>query len=243
MDTTRYLEAVTGESARLGEVASTTLGTAIPFLGAWTVGDLVAHTGAVYAFATANIVAASDHVSRAGDEAQAADGDGLNDWFAMRRTALLDALRSADPEALSWSIAGVRATKFWFRRLAQETLVHRMDVERAIGEVTPVDTELATDGIREYLEIGLRVSSSRPNRVYPERTLHLHRTDGEGEWMLARGEAGETSLVVTQEHGKGDAAVRGAAAELLWWIWGRPSKDVQVFGDPTVARAWQDLAP
>jgi len=49
-------------------------------------------------------------------------------------------------------------------------------------------------------------------------------------------------LTVTHEHGKGDAAVRGPASQLLLWIWGRPVSEVQVFGDDAVAAAWQALA-
>jgi hypothetical protein len=59
--------------------------------------------------------------------------------------------------------------------------------------------------------------------------------------MLVADSNGE--LRVTHEHGKGDAAVRGPASELLLWVWGRPTHDLQIFGDEAVAAAWRALAP
>lgn len=38
-----------------------------------------------------------------------------------------------------------------YRRMALETVVHRLDVEPALGEVTPVPADLAVDGIDEVL--------------------------------------------------------------------------------------------
>ena len=117
------------------------------------------------------------------------------------------------------------------------------EIERASAAFeAAIDGDLATDGIDEYTEVSLRVSGRRPNRTYPAESLHLHRTDGDGEWMFVRG-ATEHDVVVTQEHGKGDAAVRGPGAQLLLWIWGRPATDLEFFGDAGVAEAWRSLAP
>jgi hypothetical protein len=44
---------------------------------------------------------------------------------------------------------------FWARRMALETVVHRVDAEQARGAVAPVDAALATDGIDEILVIML----------------------------------------------------------------------------------------
>jgi len=243
MDPETYLQHFDADSERIAEVASTGLGTAIPFLGTWTVRDLVAHTGAVYAFARANLVAHAVEVTAAGAEAQAPEGDEIIPWFRNRRDAVGEAMRAADLAAEGWTFAGRRPGSFWVRRMAHETAVHRLDAEAALGVPTPFAPALAKDAIDEYTEISLRYSSSRPDREYPAQTLHLHCTDIEGEWMLAR--AADGSVVVTAEHGKGDAAVRGMAETLLRWIWGRPVADdqVELFGDPDVAAAWAALAP
>jgi hypothetical protein len=126
--------------------------------------------------------------------------------------------------------------------MVSETAVHRWDAESALSATpAPIDSDIAADAIDEYAEVSLRNSSSRPNRVYPEQTLHLHRSDGPGEWMFATDKTG--GVVVTNEHGKGDAAVRGPASALLLWVWGRSVDDVEIFGDTEVAAAWQSLSP
>ena len=48
---------------------------------------------------------------------------------------------------------------------------------------------------------------------------------------------------VTEEHAKGDAAVRGKAVQLLLFLWGRGRDGCEVFGDESVADAWAALAP
>lgn len=238
----QYLDAITADSDRFSAATSASLATPVGFLGEWKVHDLVAHLGGVYAVVAANTANPTTEWVKPGDEAKAPEGDAINDWFLDRRTAVLDALSSGHVDDPAWTFAGAKSTGWWLRRMAHETAVHRCDAQIAtLDGQAEIDSALAADGIDEYTEVGLRSSSSRPNRTYPEQTLHLHRTDGPGEWMFARADDG--SVVVTQEHGKGDAAVRGPASALLLWIWGRPVEGLEVFGDPAVARAWQAVAP
>lgn len=244
MNREQYLAHFDADSERFAVVTADHLETGIEFLGDWTVRDLVAHLGAVYAFCRANLLAQTDEVTfPSDDEARAPEGDAVMAWFRERRDAVREALEQADLDAVGWTFAGMEPGSFWVRRMAHETSVHRWDAEAAVGDFTPVDPALASDGIDEYTDVGLRSSSSRPDRVYPEQTVHLHCTDVEGEWMLARGADG--APVVTREHGKGDAAVRGTAADLLLWVWGRPmpADRLEIFGDQSVADAWRDLAP
>jgi hypothetical protein len=45
-------------------------------------------------------------------------------------------------------------------------------------------------------------------------------------------------IVAERGHAKGDAAVRGPAAELLLWLWGRrPLDGLDVIGDRSAAEA------
>lgn len=238
-----YLDHVAADSAHFASSSAGNLDKTVDHLG-WSVRELVAHLGGVYAMVTANVDNPTDTPERAGDEANAPDGDAINDWFTERRTSMLAALSHAHADAPTWTFTGAQTAGWWMRRMASETAVHRWDAEaalRPIAGVTPIDGDLATDAIDEYLTVSLRFSSSRPDRVYPDQSLHLHRGDGPGEWMLVADSNGE--LRVTHEHGKGDAAVRGPASELLLWVWGRPTHDLQIFGDEAVAAAWRALAP
>ena len=63
--------------------------------------------------------------------------------------------------------------------------------------------------------------------------MHLHCTDVAGEWTIRETDDG---AVVTREHAKGDAAIRGAANDILLVLWRRRSPStVDVIGDAEVA--------
>ena len=68
-------------------------------------------------------------------------------------------------------------------------------------------------------------------------SVHLHSTDGDGEWTLRAGDDG--AIVVTRDHAKADAALRGEANDLLLVLWRRlPIDAVDVFGDEQLAAAF-----
>lgn len=62
------------------------------------------------------------------------------------------ARRPEDP-AGSWHTSD-QEVGFWIRRMAQETVIHRIDAELATGQpVAPVPAGLAVDGIDETLKV------------------------------------------------------------------------------------------
>jgi hypothetical protein len=119
---------------------------------------------------------------------------------------------------------------FWVRRRAVETSIHRYDVQLAGTATSPLDGELAADGIEEFFDVFLKRLQDGLTGV--QGTIHLHCTDAAGEWLLTPGEGG---ITVTREHAKGDVAARGTASNLLLWLWGRvPRDDLEVFGDASL---------
>ena len=65
-------------------------------------------------------------------------------------------------------------------------------------------------------------------------SVHLHCTDVAGEWTVRLSDDG--TAAVTREHAKGDAAIRGAANDILLVLWRRrPLSTVDVVGDAAVA--------
>jgi len=240
----QLLDSLAVNIAQFRAAVDGSLAVPIPFLGEWTVRDLTIHLGRVFGMASTAVQEASEEFGGMDHLASPPDGDdALLAWFDDRAMSVLDTLRSADPDARAWTFAGVQTAAFWIRRQAHETLVHRWDAEAAIGPTSPIDHALAADAIDEYAAVSLRFSSSRPDRSFPAGSLHLHATDGPGEWMFAT--AADGSVTVTQEHGKGDAAVRGSAGDLAVWIRNRPVNpaNLEVFGDAAVAAAWQAVSP
>jgi uncharacterized protein (TIGR03083 family) len=140
-------------------------------------------------------------------------------------------LTTTDPATAHWTWASDKTTAFVVRRMAQETAVHRLDAERAAGRTYAIDPELASDGVDEFLfEFLIWVD---PVAAALAGSVHLHCTDVDGEWVVR--DDGE-GVVVTREHAKGDAAIRGPANDLLLVLWRRLALDaVDVIGDRGVA--------
>ncbi len=164
-------------------------------------------------------------------------GTALIGWAEDRLREMLDAMESADPDADCWTFGLPRTPMFWIRRQALETAVHAWDCTGAAGEPSPIDGGLASDGIDEFLSVMVPRQVKQHPDVWTGQSFHLHRTDGEGEWMVRLGPDGEVSS--EHAHGKGDVALRGPASSLYLWSLNRlPAGDLEVFGDPAVAALW-----
>jgi uncharacterized protein (TIGR03083 family) len=206
----------------------------------WDVAELVWHIGRVHHF-WATIVrdrlddwrTYSEPDRPASDDAD--DDTGVFAFAAASCDLLLDSLAGVDPDTAVWTWSNENDVAFVARRMAHETAVHRGDAEGAAGRAYAVEAELASDGVDEFLEFFLpRVADGAPPL---DGTVHLHCTDVEGEWLVAVDDDGDAgAYVVTREHAKGSAAVRGPADALLAVLWGRrPLTDVEVLGDAAVA--------
>jgi uncharacterized protein (TIGR03083 family) len=210
------------------------LATTVPSCPDWTVADLVWHVAEVHDFWCA--VARERMSDPDGYQQPPRPGDdGLVDLAAANARALADVLEAADPATPVWTWADRKDIGFISRRMAQETAVHRVDAELAIGRPEPIEAELASDGIDEFLEhfTDSIVQGSTP----VDGTVHLHCTDVAGEWLVRC--AADGGLTFSREHAKGDAAVRGPASGLLNVLWRRqPLSTVEVIGDAGIAAAF-----
>jgi Mycothiol maleylpyruvate isomerase N-terminal domain/MDMPI C-terminal domain len=158
-------------------------------------------------------------------EAPPSDHDHLRAYFSQSSTELVATLRSIDPEFRCWTFLGEpHNAAFWIRRQAHEHAIHRFDAEAALapaaGASEAIDADVAVDGVDEYFVLqNLRTLPKKPDFELTG-SLHLHATDDgvHGEWMITYR---DRQLNVTPEHGKGDAAIRGTASDLLLGLWGR----------------------
>ncbi|MBC8363943.1 MAG: maleylpyruvate isomerase family mycothiol-dependent enzyme [Actinobacteria bacterium] len=200
----------------------------------WTNTGLAEHLATVWNFAMAQV----ESGDASGPQRPSPDPDESMSDLLDRTVATLG---GADHDAPAWNWVGDLRAGWWCRRMAHETSVHRWDAQEAAETTEPIDADLATDGITELIEVGL-VSRMRSGGSieYPDGSLHLHRTDGEGEWLLSNVEG---ELVATFEHAKGDAAARGTASDLLLCLWGRGRGSLETFGDEALLDAWSSVAP
>lgn len=254
-----YTSAMTSDSARPGLddpihhlralVADVTvaldgdLATPVPDCPGWSRRDLVAHLGRVYGAVCTVVESRATEPVRPGPEAFLADGladDAVRAWFDERVRSMLRALESVPPSTPLWTWSNERTAGFYRRRMVHETAVHLADLSRAAGHEVRLDRAVCVDGIDEYFDVMLSMALARPNAVSPSGSLHLHCTDGPGEWLIVPSADG---VVVTREHAKGAVAWRGPAKALLLAVWGRLDPELDVVGDASVSSQWLALAP
>lgn len=241
MEFADHLEVLRHEGELLA-AAATDLDRAVPACPGWTVRDLVRHTGGIHRWAAAHVRDRREQMMPQAEEDAvrssfpAAD-DALLDWYADGHRSLVEALEQADPQAPVWSFlrGGPTGVAFWARRQAHETTIHRIDA----GDLrTPIGTEFGLDGVDELLH-GF-FARKRRGRTDTPYSLHLHATDGPGEWLVRGGPDG---VVTTDEHARADCAVRAPAADLYLLLWNRRHADgLEVYGDPAVLDLWRDSA-
>ncbi|OBH81155.1 maleylpyruvate isomerase family mycothiol-dependent enzyme [Mycobacterium sp. E2989] len=170
-------------------------------------------------------------------------------WLHGGAQRLVDAVELTGVETPVWTFLGPRPANWWVRRRLHEVAVHRADAAIATGAEFTLAAEVAADGITEWLErVAIQAGSDgSPLPLEGGNTLHLHATDpglGEaGEWTIGV-DAGR--ITWSHEHGKGTAALRGGATELLLAILRRvPLADtgIALFGDEAVWQDWLDRTP
>jgi uncharacterized protein (TIGR03083 family) len=224
MEHARFLACLATDEARLGAVARVAPARAVPTCPGWTVADLTRHVGTVYLHKTLAMrngaepepwppaeVAVEDPLALL-DRAYA----GLVDEFARRAPS--------DPVG-TWYQPD-QTVGFWMRRMAHETVIHRIDAELGTGQpVAPVPADLAVDGIDELLQVFLAYgvgawgSSFAGILATSPGWTYAIRTDG-AAWRVRTSPG-----LVTVEEGRGtrptDVTIGGSPAALLRWVWNR----------------------
>ena len=235
MDLDRYVVGFRENGERILELADGDLDAAVPPCPGWSLADLVDHVSRVYSMVA--------HALETGQKPDTIpdrpDDVGVAEWFTDRFERVTDLFASVEPAApvWNWSVLGQEASS-WFRRTAQETAVHRWDAESATDSCTPIEAELAADGIDEWFDVHVRTDATMPelSEGNASGSLHVHCNDTDGEWWAV---LTDRVLELEREHKKGDAVIRGGASDILLALWGRvPLSDVEVLGDPAVVASW-----
>ncbi len=242
IDRAVYKEALRSDGEAIAAAGRQDIDATVPSCPGWTMHKLLAHVGRVYRSVGRHVAERATEMIAADEIPRPPEGDAIVEWFEEGHRFVQEALDGADPDEAVWSWAGKNTMAFYFRRMAHETAVHRWDAEAAFGVPGPIDSDLGADGVSELFEVVLPFTVGNWDMALPDASLHLHRTDGDGEWLLVN-EGGRIKMSL--EHAKGDAAVRASGADLLLLSWERISLDrpgVETFGDADAARAWFALS-
>lgn len=192
----------------------------VPTCPGWTLGELVRHVASNYRKVLARLRA-----GRPSDDWQRdpAPGETLSEFFDAALEDLLDELAAHDPDdpADTWWPADP-TYGFWRRRMLHETLIHRLDAEKAVaGTEGEVPEDLALDGVDEALTLWftqklplLGLSGTR------EGTVGV-RTGGHS-WIARAGPSiSEAWPCTPEEAAAADDVVTADPVPLYKWLWGR----------------------
>jgi uncharacterized protein (TIGR03083 family) len=261
MNHEEYCDRVEAEVTRMADVVTGADLTA-PVTGCpdWDLAKLVRHTGIVHRWVAAIVATrATGRISQNElDVGLPADLAGYPEWLASGAAPLVTLLREAGPDTAVWAWGDDHRSGWWARRMLHETTVHRADAQRSLGVEPAIEPVAAADGVDEFLlvaPLGSRVSKRLAE--FPDgQTIHLHATDSAfangdsapapecpeaGEWLISLTGGGYTW---SHGHAKATVAVRGPAALLLQFVYGRVRPDdeyLAVFGDAGLLATWQAI--
>jgi uncharacterized protein (TIGR03083 family) len=217
--------------------------TAVPTCPGWDVGKLTRHVGTVQRWAGEMVrTRATERLdTRRLDLGLPPDASGYPEWIVAGGRSLVDALSAAGADDPMWAWGVDQHVRFWSRRMVHETIVHTADAQLAQGAAPAIDAAVAVDGVDELLD-NLPTATYFAPRVAELRgdgeSIHFHCTDTDGEWMI---ELRPDGFGWEHAHGKGTAAVRATAADLLLLLYGRLAlRDGRftVFGDTALVERW-----
>jgi len=170
------------------------------------------------------------------------------EWFRAEATRLGAALAGADPAQPVQTFARERTVGFWIRRMAHETLIHRIDAEQAAGYESAVDPELAIDGISELFDVFITPQFDENEFEADEPVIGIN--SGGRSWVArfgrltdkTHGKVEEMPMMVLDGQAKPSATVAGDPDRVLLWMWGRaPLAVVEVDGPLELAHRFREV--
>ncbi|WP_051208053.1 maleylpyruvate isomerase family mycothiol-dependent enzyme [Propionicicella superfundia] len=192
----------------------------VPMSADWTLRDLTRHLGGIHRWGAA-VVASGREEPR---PEEAVDDDALGGWFAEGADLLVAALAQADPQSPCWTFGPEQTVAFWFRRQANETAVHRVDAQDAIGAAGSIAPLRAADAVDELFSVSVPRAASRwdASPRLPAPVL-LSATDTGHAWLLVDDPARRlpAARLVTGVVPEAAAVLSGTASDLLLALWRR----------------------
>ena len=249
MEPAEHLDTLERESNRLFAAIAGNLDASVPTCPGWTGHDLVAHLGRVYTSVGLHVREHATEMIPADRVPPAPEGAAVVDFARGARDRLVADLRDADPSVPVWTWSGTKTMAFYFRRMAHETTVHRVDAELAAGvPVAPVAAESGCDGIDELIDLVIPFRLARWPHALPLAPVRLRCLETGRAWHL-EADAERTGLVSATSPASSSAAgteVVAGGGMLYLFLEERVAVDhpeLEIHGDAALAQAWAELSP
>lgn len=234
-----HLDGWRTEAARVANLlADADLDTRVPACPDWDVADLAFHIGWVldrFRRIAGNRLTEKDQIRDLGSIERPDHDTQLPGWFRQRVAEMDAVLSDVGPDEPVWNFTRAPHVGAWVhRRMHHELVVHRHDLEEAVGETSPIDPDVARDGVDEFLTV-LSTAGSRWGADEPASLQIVDDTTGR-TWRV-RLNPGERA-VPDEDTGAADIHLEGSADVLLLVLWRRrPLDAVTMTGDEGLATA------
>jgi uncharacterized protein (TIGR03083 family) len=236
VDPADLLAAFRSEGERIAwTVAGRDLRTPVPYCEGLDAAEVVRHLGSIYQ----RVIDWVTEQRMPGQwQRTPPEGTDLRSWYAAGMRTLYEELAAHQPDEPcdTWD-PDDRSFSFWWRRMAHETTIHRMDVTEAFGLRYPVGATVAGDGIDEVLTLwlGTRLGADVHGN---DQVIAIEA--GTRVWRVT---LQETAVDVAAEiPWECDAALSGQPEDVYRWLWGRGALDpLRVTGDTTAVTALREI--
>ncbi|MCH6163319.1 maleylpyruvate isomerase family mycothiol-dependent enzyme [Streptomyces marispadix] len=251
------------------------LTTPVPSCPGWNAGQLVRHLGGGMSWVEEMVRTRAaaplpdDHFRDLSAYAHE-DPAVVGPWLEANAERLAATLREAGPDAAMWTPLSGGTVRFFARRFAHETLVHRADAVLALGQEFTTEPDVAVDAVDEWMELGSlpEMFDFHPERrelLGPGRTIRFRATDvpsaahAEAEWPRAQWIVDLTGDALSWRRPPKDApgeraavTVSGPLTALLLLIYrrrtapaqpsmpGAAGEGIEVTGDEQLLHFWLD---
>ncbi|MCX5156988.1 MULTISPECIES: maleylpyruvate isomerase family mycothiol-dependent enzyme [unclassified Streptomyces] len=230
---------------RAAVASAPSLDVQVPTCPEWTLFDLAQHIGEGRRDWAATVAAGPAPAKSAAEGAPAAprEREALLAWLAESTEQLVDALRKAGPDRGCWSwwetLQSPHTSGAVARHQLQQMAVHTYDAQITVGAPQPLPTEVALDGVDEFLSTCVATTSPWPHKP---AAIDFHASEGRS-WRLSLSADGARTTrlpgpgtvpatAAGQDPDAADVSARGTANELVLILHNRiPFNSVELDGD------------
>lgn len=226
----RYFELIGRDTDRLIAMGERGLQEPVPSCPGWDVAEVVWHVAVVYEHKV-RVMADNAWPDPWPPKWEFADDEELA-FLRSAKSHLFEEFGRHDITEQTQTFGEDSTIGFWVRRMACEIAIHRYDGELAHGDPTPIDADLALDGIDEFLQVAF-AGDWKGDTKHPVDAVVAVESSGV-RWRCA---VDSNAVTVTVPAGgePADVEVSGEPEALFRWLWGRAGDDeVRIEGSAEV---------